>query len=976
MNTDRWSSYLVAFAATVVGAIARIVLAPWLGDTLPYVTFFPAVAVAVWWGGYRPALVCIVLSIGATQWFIVADGFPGIASFVLSASIIVALGESQRAAVRQARRHERALQMTLGSIGDAVITTDTRGVITFVNPVAERLTGWSSADAKGTHLTSVFRIVNEHTREPAENPVGKVLEHGQTVALANHTVLIRRDATECAIEDSAAPIVADGGETLGVVLVFHDVSARRALELQVERSERELADFFEQAIVGLQSVDSRGVILRANRAQLNMLGYARDEYVGKNIAEFHADQSTIADILARLTAGEAIIDREAEMVCKDGSIRIVLLNSNVLRGPAGEFVHTRCFTQDVTSQRRAEADSRRLAAIVESSDDAIIAKDIDGIVTSWNVGAEHLFGYAASEMVTQSIERLIPPERLEEEKEILGRIRRGERVSTLETVRLRKDGVAIEVSLTISPIRDAFGLVVGASTIARDITELKRQRKELEGGRAVLQEITDALPALISLVDTAGYYRLNNREYEEWFQMPREMVTGRHMREVLGEDAWTIVGPHIADALAGRKVNYEAEVDYRGAGRRWINATYTPLRVDGRVAGAAVLVMDVGDRKRVERALVDADRRKDEFLATLAHELRNPLAPVRAAVETLKAQASTPARMERARDIIDRQVRVMTRLIDDLMDVSRITQSRIVLQTERIPIQKPVEIALETSRPSIEARGAHLSVQLPAEPVYLCGDVVRLSQVFSNLLDNAAKFSHPGGAIELSMVRVDDAIVVTVADHGIGVAPEILPGIFEMFSRGNAGAHDRPGLGIGLALARGIVEMHGGSIAAHSNGVGSGTSLTVRLPVSQEDAAAAAPPAPDTTSVPAARRRILVVDDYQDAAESLAELLRDMGHEVFVAFDALSGVRLAGEKLPDVMFLDIGMPNVDGIEACRRIREQPWGQRIWLVALSGWSQTTDRERTGNAGFDRHLVKPVDAAVLELELKLSTESGRA
>jgi PAS domain S-box-containing protein len=975
MRPVRWTSYLVASAAAAIGTIARILLAPWLGDSLPYVTLFPAVALAVWWGGYRPALLCIVLSIAAAQWFIVAEGSAaGTASFVLAALIIVALGEAQRSAAREAQRSGRALQTTLASIGDAVITTDLKGTISFMNPVAEHLTGWSAADAKGSQLAAVFCIVNELTREPAEDPVQKVLAHGHAVGLANHTVLIKRDGQECAIEDSAAPIVAENGETLGVVLVFHDASARRALELQVERSERELADFFQQAILGLQSMDSRGIILRANQAQLDMLGYSHNEYVGRHIAEFHADQPTIADILARLSADEAIVDREVEMVCKDGSTRLVLLNSNVFRGPDGEFIHSRCFTQDITSQRRAEADSRRLAAIIESSDDAIMAKDLDGIVTNWNVGAERLFGYPAGEIIGKPMTRLIPPERLDEEETILGRIRRGEGASTLETVRLRKDGSAVDVSLTISPIRDAFGLVIGASTIARDITQLQQHRKELERGRAVLQEITDALPVLISLIDVTGHYRLNNRTYEEWFQVPRDMLTGRHMREVLGEEAWTIVGPRITDALAGRKVSYEAEVEYRGAGRRWINATYTPLWVDGQVIGAAVLVMDVGDRKRVERALIEADRRKDEFLATLAHELRNPLAPVRNAIETLKAETTTPARTEWARDIIDRQIRVMTRLIDDLMDVSRITQSRLILQTKRIPIRDAIEIALETSRPAIDARGAHLAVQLPAEDLYVDGDLVRLSQVFSNLLNNAAKFSHSGGAIELSVARVDDAVRVTIEDQGIGVAPDFLPKMFDLFSRGNADAHETPGLGIGLALARGIVEMHGGSIVASSSGLGSGTSLTVQLPLAQAVATAETTASADGSGGPAPRRRILVVDDYQDLAESLAELLRTLGHEVFVAFDALSGLRIAAQERPDVVFLDIGMPDIDGIEACRRIREQPWGKRMWLIALSGWSQSADRERTGNAGFDRHLVKPVDTETLELELKRSAESS--
>ena len=302
------------------------------------------------------------------------------------------------------------------------------------------------------------------------------------MGLANHTVLIARDGTERPIDDSAAPIRDDAGATIGAVLVFRDVTERRQAEEALRRKEAELRDFIENATVGLHWVGPDGIILWANKAELDLLGYTREEYLGRHIAEFHVDRPVIDDILRRLLNREELHGYEARLRCKDGSIKHVLINSSGL-WEGERFLHTRCFTHDITDRKRAEESQSRLAAIVESSDDAIISKTLDGVIRSWNAGAERIFGYTAEEAVGRPITLIIPPERLDEERTILERLRRGERVEHFETVRVAKDGRRLDISLTVSPVRDDEGRVIGASKVARDITERKRAERGHPGGQ-------------------------------------------------------------------------------------------------------------------------------------------------------------------------------------------------------------------------------------------------------------------------------------------------------------------------------------------------------------------------------------------------------------------------------------------------------------------------------------------------------------
>jgi PAS domain S-box-containing protein len=373
--------------------------------------------------------------------------------------------------------------------------------------------------------------------------------------------------------------------------------------------------------------------------------------------------------------------------------------------------------------------------------------------------------------------------------------------------------------------------------------------------------------------------------------------------------------------------------------------------------------IDVTALKEAEQQLREADRRKDEFLATLAHELRNPLAPITNAAHYLKAIVAEP-KAAWGLGVIERQVQNMARLLDDLLDVSRISRNKLVLRRQQVELAQVLQQAIETSRPLVDMGGHELAVRLPPEPVLLDADPLRLAQVFSNLLTNAAKYTPGGGHIELDAQCNGDEARIRVRDDGIGITAEMMPRLFEIFSQA-APALERSqgGLGIGLSLVRGLVELHGGHIEAHSEGAGRGSEFVVTLPV-----LARAPPVSlhrngKAAALPARRARILVADDNHDGADSLTVALQGLGHEVCTAYDGEQALALAASTRPEVMLVDIGMPRMNGYEVCRAVRREPWGREVLLVALTGWGQEEDRRRAAEAGFDRHLVKPVDLPVL-------------
>ncbi len=385
-----------------------------------------------------------------------------------------------------------------------------------------------------------------------------------------------------------------------------------------------------------------------------------------------------------------------------------------------------------------------------------------------------------------------------------------------------------------------------------------------------------------------------------------------------------------------------------------------------------ILQGEVGERTRAEEALKEADRHKDEFLAMLAHELRNPLAPIRNAVHLMKMKALADPQLLLSRDIIERQLIQLSRLVDDLLDVSRITRGKINLTRQRVELRELIERAVETVSPAMQTRGHTLEVEMPDRPLIIYGDPMRLTQALGNVLGNAAKYTDNGGAITIRAGRRHRDVEIAVRDTGIGIVPDLLPSIFNLFTQvDQPSGRPQGGLGIGLALVRRLVEMHGGSVTASSEGPGKGSEFVIRLPLSverlEEEQATGETAETDATAAPVRPRvhhRILVADDNPDARESLATLLSLSGHEVFSAQDGSEALLAAERCRPNVALLDIGMPHANGYEVARRIRGEPWGRDMLLVALTGWGQESDRRRSHEAGFNTHLTKPVDPSVLD------------
>jgi two-component system CheB/CheR fusion protein len=398
---------------------------------------------------------------------------------------------------------------------------------------------------------------------------------------------------------------------------------------------------------------------------------------------------------------------------------------------------------------------------------------------------------------------------------------------------------------------------------------------------------------------------------------------------------------------------------------RWFRVLGSPIKdAVGTTLRWAGTCSDIHQQRLLLEALIDADRRKDEFLATLAHELRNPLAPLRNAVQILQLKGPEIRELQWASDIIHRQTQHLTRLIDDLMDVSRISRGRIELKREHVPLEEVVLAAIETSRPLIEESGHELTVTLPSRPVVVDADLTRLAQVFLNLLNNAAKYTERAGRIDLRAEQHGSEVVVSVTDTGIGIPPDNLPSIFEMFSQlEGALSRSQGGLGIGLFLVRRLVQMHGGTIEAHSDGRGKGSRFVVRLPIAVEQGEAARTIYGPDHAGPTSGLRILVADDNRDAASTLTMVLKMMGNDVHTVHDGEQVVLAAAQWRPQVVLCDIGMPKMNGYEACRSIRQQPWGHDMVMIAVTGWGREEDKRQAKEAGFDRHMVKPIEHQAL-------------
>ena len=756
-------------------------------------------------------------------------------------------------AVEALQEQREWLRVTLSSIGDAVITTNTKGCVTFLNPVAESLTGWRQEESAGLPLENVFKIVNEETRLAVENPASRALREGVVVGLANHTLLIAKDGTERPIDDSAAPIRNANGEVAGVVLVFRDITERR----RAEQSVQDALNYCECIIATLREpfivLDDTLRVKTANRCFYETFHVSPQETENQFIYDLGNRQWDIPRLRTLLEEvlndHHAIHDFEVEHTFPTIGRKVMLLNARRFVSVDSQPSLILLAIEDITERKQAEAaveDSElRYRRLFETAQDAILILDsVTGQILDANPFIENLLGYTQAEFVGKE----------------------------LWQIGLFRD---------IAANQEAF-------------QELKEQ----------------------------GYIRYEN--------LPLKTKEGR-----------------------------KAEVEF-------VSNVY---QVDHRQI-IQCNIRDITERSRLERqtheqaeALAELHLRKDEFLAMLSHELRNPLSAIFNALHVLRLQDTQNPIQEKAKIVLERQVGQLAHLIDDLLEVSRIITGRIQLHQECLEMRGIVERAIESTRSLIDGRKHDLAVSLPAEPIWLQGDPTRMEQVVVNLLNNAAKYTDEGGQIWLDVKQEDGEVVLCVRDTGVGIAPELLPRIFDLFTQADRTLdRSQGGLGIGLSLVQKLVELHGGAVAAHSAGLGQGSEFIVRLP-------AVSPAGEPILRVETAKRsaqtsRVLVVDDNKDSADMLVMLLQMFGHEAHATYSGQAALEAALEYQPEVVLLDIGLPDMSGYVVAQRLRQQPETKHLKLIAMTGYGQDSDRQRSEEAGFDRHLVKPVDPQKLQ------------
>jgi PAS domain S-box-containing protein len=520
-----------------------------------------------------------------------------------------------------------------------------------------------------------------------------------------------------------------------------------------------------------------------------------------------------------------------------------------------------------------------------------------------------------------------------------------------------------------------IGVGLAVSVICEGLIR-SRLRSELR--RELLQVTLSSIGDAVITTDTEGRVTLLNGVAEKLTGWRNEEAASRPLEkifDIINEYSREPVENPVTKALREGVIvglaNHTLLIA-KDKTERPIDDSAAPIRSkEGVILGCVLVFRDITERKNLENELrqiaadlSEADRRKDEFLATLAHELRNPLAPIRNGLQVLRMADVQPEMAAQARSMMERQLVGLVRLVDDLMDVSRITRGKVELRKARVALAAVVNSAVESSRPFIEEASHELSIAMPQQRIVVNADLTRLAQVFTNLLNNAAKYSERGGHIWLQAERQGSDVVVSVRDTGIGIAADQLPRIFDMFTQFDRSSEkSQGGLGIGLTLVKRLVEMHDGSIEARSGGPGMGSEFVVRLPVVVDSAGTLPEDDQEETMAPRSTLRILIVDDNRDGADSLAMMLKMMGNETRTAYDGQEGVEVCEAFRPDVVLLDIGLPKLNGYEACRRIRALPNGKKIILIAVTGWGQDDDRRRSHNAGFDHHLVKPVESQSL-------------
>ena len=957
----------------------------------------------------------------------------------------------RKEAETQLRQQREWFQVTLSSIGDAVITTDTQGKVTFLNPVAERMTGWKSAEAAGRPLQGVFEIVNEATRQPVENPVATVLREGTIVALANHTALIAKDRTETAIEDSAAPIRDTLGNISGAVMVFHDVTARRRAENALRENEERLRATFSQAAVGIAVAGLDGGFIELNRKFSDILGYSPSELQHRTfLALTHPDDLAQTQTnVRRLLAGEvAEYVQEKRYIRKDGALVWSLTTVTLLKDADGRPQRFIGVIEDVSARKHAEE------AVREGTERLQLALSAGHMGDwSWDAAtdrvflgsqAAEIFGLLPEQPITWAeMRRLLHPTDAEAARKALEEALAGRTDYNSEYRLNRPSGGQRWIAASGRGVYAKDGSVLGMTGVVQDISERKYAEEALRDETRILELLNKTgttlaskldLPTLLQAVTDAAT-QLSGAKIGAFFYTPVDEQSASYPPSTLSgapRDAFQKLGYPRAKALFGptfrgegpircadvlKDPRYEEREPRKIAGPPPVRS-YLAVSVVSRsgevigglffghpelgmfterteriiigVAAQAAVVIDnarlyeaaqkaAEERERLldsERfARAEAERMsemKDEFLANLSHELRTPLQSTLGWAQVLRGRTTDAAAVNLGLQTIERSARVQTQLIEDLLDMSRITSGKVRLDVQPLEPASFIEAAIETIRFGADAKGIRLDALLDHAAGPVSGDPNRLQQVIWNLPSNAIQFTPKDGKVRVLLERVDSHIEISVADTGIGIKSEFIDHVFERFRQADASTTRRyGGLGLGLSIVKHLVELHGGTVRVSSGGEGCGSTFVVRLPLtvvhgSPYNEVPQHPKTAKTLSVDLKRLdlagvKVLVVDDEVDARNLIERVLADCDAEVFTAGTADEALLFIERERPHVLVSDIGMPEVDGFEFIKRVRAlgEARGGKIPAIALTAFARSEDRTRALRAGFLVHVTKPVE-----------------
>lgn len=755
----------------------------------------------------------------------------------------------------------------------------------------------------------------------------------------------------------------------------------RAYSLKGVAVDAWLAAIVDAADDGIISKDLEGKIISWNPGAERLFGYKADEVIGQPVTLLiprdRIDEE--AAIIDRIRKGERIDHYETIRRCKDGSLVDVSLTVSPVRNVDGDVVGASKIVRDITERRAVEHAMRKLAAIVDASDDAIISKDLNGIIQSWNTGAERLFGYTAEEVIGQPVTVLMPLGRVDEEHQILARIRNGECIDHYETVRRRKDGRLIDVSLTVSPIRDAAGQITGASKIVRDVGDRKKGDEAARHLAAIVESSNDAIISK----SLAGIIQSWNGSAQRLFGYTADEAIGKPVLMLIPEGRFDEEAAILARLRRGERIEHYETIRQRKDGSLIeVSLTVSPIRTgDGNIIGASKIVRDISAQKRVLRELQEshekvlaANRAKDDFLSALSHELRTPLNPVLLIASEAASDETLPASAREDFESIRKNVELEARLIDDLLDLSRLSNGKFPLKMGTHDLRRILQEAIATVLPELNAKQQTLIQDLGASSLAISGDPVRLQQVLWNVLKNAVKFTPDRGCITV-LARINTVracAAVEISDNGVGIPQGELERIFDAFAQSEGlskNIHRFGGLGLGLTISRKITELHNGSIFACSDGQGKGATFVVELPLAQiedgvkcfasESRAASEREAAKKPSPP--RLKVLLVEDHDPSRTALSRLLSRRGYEVIGAANVADAREIAAKERFAFMISDLGLPDGNGAELIREFREK---YRLPSIALTGYGMDDDISRCREAGAVAHLIKPVSIDALE------------